>query len=124
MLNHRLKPNIESNFLHLSSSPPAGEYYWLEPANAFEPFQEYDVGLIALAFLQGSFAYGGWNFLNYVTEELVDPYVYVSSFSPSPVPCMLQKLPSHSPEWLLATGIWPISKLLVAISVISGHIPV
>lgn len=54
---------------------PVGEYYWLEPANAFEPFQDYDVGLIALAFLQGSFAYGGWNFLNYVTEELVDPYV-------------------------------------------------
>ncbi|TNN71991.1 Large neutral amino acids transporter small subunit 2 [Liparis tanakae] len=53
-----------------------GEYYWLEPANAFEPFQDYDVGLIALSFLQGSFAYGGWNFLNYVTEELVDPYVY------------------------------------------------
>lgn len=52
-----------------------GEYYWLEPVNAFEPFQDYDVGLIALAFLQGSFAYGGWNFLNYVTEELVDPYV-------------------------------------------------
>uniref|UniRef100_A0A8C9VCC0 Solute carrier family 7 member 8a n=1 Tax=Scleropages formosus TaxID=113540 RepID=A0A8C9VCC0_SCLFO len=51
-----------------------GEYYWLEPAHAFESFQEYDVGLIALAFLQGSFAYGGWNFLNYVTEELVDPY--------------------------------------------------
>ncbi|KAJ8386890.1 hypothetical protein AAFF_G00164870 [Aldrovandia affinis] len=51
-----------------------GEYYWLEPAHAFEPFQDYDVGLIALAFLQGSFAYGGWNFLNYVTEELVDPY--------------------------------------------------
>lgn len=55
--------------------PIVGEYYWLEPANAFEPFQDYDVGLIALAFLQGSFAYGGWNFLNYVTEELVDPYV-------------------------------------------------
>ncbi|XP_028845973.1 solute carrier family 7 member 8a isoform X1 [Denticeps clupeoides] len=52
-----------------------GEYYWLEPVNAFEPFQKYDVGQIALAFLQGSFAYGGWNFLNYVTEELVDPYV-------------------------------------------------
>uniref|UniRef100_A0AAY4D5Q4 Large neutral amino acids transporter small subunit 2 n=1 Tax=Denticeps clupeoides TaxID=299321 RepID=A0AAY4D5Q4_9TELE len=51
------------------------EYYWLEPVNAFEPFQKYDVGQIALAFLQGSFAYGGWNFLNYVTEELVDPYV-------------------------------------------------
>lgn len=52
-----------------------GDYYWLEPVNAFEPFQDYDVGLIALSFLQGSFAYGGWNFLNYVTEELVDPYV-------------------------------------------------
>ncbi|KAG9327872.1 hypothetical protein JZ751_018445, partial [Albula glossodonta] len=50
------------------------EYYWLEPSNAFESFPEYDIGLIALAFLQGSFAYGGWNFLNYVTEELVDPY--------------------------------------------------
>ncbi|KAG8455401.1 hypothetical protein GDO86_001553 [Hymenochirus boettgeri] len=51
-----------------------GEYYWLEPKNAFENFQEPDIGLIALAFLQGSFAYGGWNFLNYVTEELVNPY--------------------------------------------------
>uniref|UniRef100_A0A3Q3X662 Uncharacterized protein n=1 Tax=Mola mola TaxID=94237 RepID=A0A3Q3X662_MOLML len=47
-----------------------GNYYWLEPAHAFETFQDYDVGLIALSFLQGSFAYGGWNFLNYVTEEL------------------------------------------------------
>uniref|UniRef100_A0A8C3YP54 Solute carrier family 7 member 8 n=1 Tax=Catagonus wagneri TaxID=51154 RepID=A0A8C3YP54_9CETA len=51
-----------------------GQYFWLEPKNAFESFQELDIGLIALAFLQGSFAYGGWNFLNYVTEELVDPY--------------------------------------------------
>ncbi|XP_006835502.1 PREDICTED: large neutral amino acids transporter small subunit 2 [Chrysochloris asiatica] len=51
-----------------------GEYFWLEPKNAFENFQQPDIGLIALAFLQGSFAYGGWNFLNYVTEELVDPH--------------------------------------------------
>ncbi|MBN3326165.1 LAT2 protein, partial [Atractosteus spatula] len=51
-----------------------GQYYWLQPSQAFESFVEPDVGLIALAFLQGSFAYGGWNFLNYVTEELVDPY--------------------------------------------------
>ncbi|XP_023149956.1 large neutral amino acids transporter small subunit 2 isoform X1 [Amphiprion ocellaris] len=50
-----------------------GHYYWLEPAHAFETFCDYNVGLIALSFLQGSFAYGGWNFLNYVTEELVDP---------------------------------------------------
>uniref|UniRef100_A0A8C5RLK4 Solute carrier family 7 member 8 n=1 Tax=Laticauda laticaudata TaxID=8630 RepID=A0A8C5RLK4_LATLA len=51
-----------------------GEYFWLEPKNAFEFFQAPEVGRVALAFLQGSFAYGGWNFLNYVTEELVDPY--------------------------------------------------
>ncbi|KAM6202556.1 large neutral amino acids transporter small subunit 2 [Rhynchocyon petersi] len=51
-----------------------GQYFWLEPKNAFEYFQKPDIGLVALAFLQGSFAYGGWNFLNYVTEELVDPY--------------------------------------------------
>lgn len=54
-----------------------GEFFWLEPKNAFENFQEPDIGLVALAFLQGSFAYGGWNFLNYVTEELVDPYKWV-----------------------------------------------
>uniref|UniRef100_A0A665X1M8 Large neutral amino acids transporter small subunit 2 n=1 Tax=Echeneis naucrates TaxID=173247 RepID=A0A665X1M8_ECHNA len=51
-----------------------GHYYWLEPVHAFETFRDYDVGHVALSFLQGSFAYGGWNFLNYVTEELVDPY--------------------------------------------------
>lgn len=31
------------------------------------------VGQVALAFLQASFAFSGWNFLNYVTEEVVDP---------------------------------------------------
>ncbi|KAK5888638.1 hypothetical protein CesoFtcFv8_014712 [Champsocephalus esox] len=51
-----------------------GHYYWLEPEHAFETFRDYGVGQIALSFLQGSFAYGGWNYLNYVTEELVDPY--------------------------------------------------
>ncbi|KAJ4937239.1 hypothetical protein JOQ06_001818 [Pogonophryne albipinna] len=51
-----------------------GHYYWLEPEHAFETFRDYGVGQIALSFLQGSFAYGGWNSLNYVTEELVDPY--------------------------------------------------
>ncbi|XP_038820261.1 large neutral amino acids transporter small subunit 2 [Salvelinus namaycush] len=51
-----------------------GKYYCLEPVHAFETFQPYDIGQIARSFLQGSFAYGGWNFLNYVTEELVDPY--------------------------------------------------
>ncbi|GLG95853.1 Large neutral amino acids transporter small subunit 2 [Gryllus bimaculatus] len=33
-----------------------------------------DVGSYALAFYSGLFAFGGWNYLNFVTEELQDPY--------------------------------------------------
>lgn len=36
------------------------------------------MGQVALAFLQASFAYSGWNFLNYVTEEVVEPRKYVT----------------------------------------------
>ncbi|XP_077376262.1 asc-type amino acid transporter 1 [Festucalex cinctus] len=50
-----------------------GYYDALVPSAAFEFSQEPSVGQIALAFLQASFAYSGWNFLNYVTEEVVDP---------------------------------------------------
>ncbi|PSN48047.1 Y+L amino acid transporter 2 [Blattella germanica] len=40
-----------------------------------EPFEgRYTVGSIAVAFYSGLFAFGGWNFLNFVTEELQDPY--------------------------------------------------
>ncbi|XP_019873715.1 large neutral amino acids transporter small subunit 2 [Aethina tumida] len=34
----------------------------------------YDVSTVALSFYSGLFAFGGWNFLNFVTEELQDPY--------------------------------------------------
>ncbi|XP_054625781.1 solute carrier family 7 member 10a isoform X2 [Dunckerocampus dactyliophorus] len=50
-----------------------GYYDALVPSAAFEFHQEPSVGQIALAFLQASFAYSGWNFLNYVTEEVVEP---------------------------------------------------
>ncbi|XP_048886050.1 large neutral amino acids transporter small subunit 1-like [Brienomyrus brachyistius] len=34
----------------------------------------WDVGDIGLAFYNGLFAYGGWNYLNLVTEEMIEPY--------------------------------------------------
>ncbi|XP_026900406.1 asc-type amino acid transporter 1 isoform X2 [Acinonyx jubatus] len=50
-----------------------GHFEELTPSNAFDFWMTPSVGHLALAFLQGSFAFSGWNFLNYVTEELVDP---------------------------------------------------
>ncbi|XP_022069736.1 LOW QUALITY PROTEIN: solute carrier family 7 member 10a [Acanthochromis polyacanthus] len=50
-----------------------GHYDALRPSVAFEFSEDPSVGQIALAFLQASFAYSGWNFLNYVTEEVVEP---------------------------------------------------
>ncbi|XP_010847242.1 PREDICTED: asc-type amino acid transporter 1 isoform X2 [Bison bison bison] len=50
-----------------------GHFEELRPSNAFDFWMTPSVGHLALAFLQGSFAFSGWNFLNYVTEELVDP---------------------------------------------------
>ncbi|XP_076322301.1 large neutral amino acids transporter small subunit 2-like isoform X1 [Tachypleus tridentatus] len=41
--------------------------------NAFEGTTT-EPGYIALAFYSGIFSYAGWNYLNFVTEELKDPY--------------------------------------------------
>lgn len=40
------------------------------------PFQDTqtDPGKIAVAFYSGIFSYAGWNYLNFMTEELRDPY--------------------------------------------------
>ncbi|KAJ3597125.1 hypothetical protein NHX12_003525 [Muraenolepis orangiensis] len=51
----------------------SGNYGSLRPEVAFSMETAPSVGQVALAFLQASFAFSGWNFLNYVTEEVVDP---------------------------------------------------
>lgn len=35
---------------------------------------DYSSRNIGYAFYSGLFAFGGWNYLNFVTEELQDPY--------------------------------------------------
>ncbi|XP_061780345.1 asc-type amino acid transporter 1 isoform X3 [Nerophis lumbriciformis] len=50
-----------------------GNFEALSPQVIFSLDRTPSVGQMALAFLQASFAFSGWNFLNYVTEEVVDP---------------------------------------------------
>ncbi|XP_049869936.1 large neutral amino acids transporter small subunit 2 [Pectinophora gossypiella] len=55
----------------------SGIYYILigHTENFMNPFEgKYSAGNVALAFYSGLFAFGGWNYLNFVTEELQDPY--------------------------------------------------
>ncbi|XP_041078018.1 large neutral amino acids transporter small subunit 1-like isoform X2 [Polyodon spathula] len=50
-----------------------GETEYLLPKNAFKDTNT-DIGKIALALYSGLFAYGGWNYLNFVTEEMIEPF--------------------------------------------------
>ncbi|MCJ8734490.1 hypothetical protein PDJAM_G00236040 [Pangasius djambal] len=50
-----------------------GDTAALSPQNAFKGSNS-DFGNIGLALYSGLFAYGGWNYLNFVTEEMIEPY--------------------------------------------------
>lgn len=53
----------------------------LEKFQKFEkPFEntETDPGKLSVAFQSGIFSYAGWNYLNFMTEELRDPYKNLS----------------------------------------------
>ncbi|XP_072135827.1 large neutral amino acids transporter small subunit 1 [Mobula birostris] len=50
-----------------------GDTPYLEPKRAFEGTTT-DVGKAVLAVYSGLFAYGGWNYLNFVTEEMIEPF--------------------------------------------------
>ncbi|XP_029009465.1 asc-type amino acid transporter 1 isoform X2 [Betta splendens] len=106
-----------------------GNYEALAPPGAFSWDRAPSVGQIALAFLQASFAFSGWNFLNYVTEEVVDPRrnlpraIYISI----PLVTFVYTLTniayfsSMSPEELLSSNAVAVTfgeKLLGAFSVV------
>ena len=54
--------------------------FWFSLGKGFENFEnafdnsETEPGRIALAFYSGIYSYAGWNYLNFMTEELKDPY--------------------------------------------------
>ncbi|CAI9580821.1 unnamed protein product, partial [Staurois parvus] len=60
-------------FVQLGRVYSAGDVSTLSPEHSFDNTSN-DVGKWVLALYSGLFAYGGWNYLNFVTEEMIEPY--------------------------------------------------
>ena len=58
---------------HTTFSFPEGNTQHIDPKVSFKGSTG-NVFAYGLAFYQGLWAYDGWNQLNYVTEELINPY--------------------------------------------------
>ncbi|XP_042157396.1 large neutral amino acids transporter small subunit 1 isoform X1 [Oncorhynchus tshawytscha] len=75
-LSSKQQPHSPPLHPHGSSSgriQTDGDTVNLLPENSFKN-SNYDFGNIGLALYSGLFAYGGWNYLNFVTEEMIEPY--------------------------------------------------
>ena len=51
-----------------------GNTTYISPAAAFKGYEEIKIGGVILAFYSSLYAYGGWNYLNFITEEMQNPH--------------------------------------------------
>ncbi|KAL1428980.1 hypothetical protein MTO96_016722 [Rhipicephalus appendiculatus] len=105
-----------------------GEVGYLQ--NSFEG--EYSVGGISLSFYAGLFAFGGWNYLNYVSEELKDPnrnlpraiYIGITLVTVVYVMANVAYFTAVSPQEMLASPAVAVTFAQRTIGVVAWIMPV
>ncbi|KAL3208065.1 hypothetical protein MRX96_009662 [Rhipicephalus microplus] len=98
--------------------------------NSFEG--EYSVGGISLSFYAGLFAFGGWNYLNYVSEELKDPnrnlpraiYIGITLVTVVYVMANVAYFTAVSPQEMLASPAVAVTFAQRTIGVVAWIMPV
>jgi len=51
-----------------------GNTTYISPSAAFKGSEDVNIGGVILAFYSSLYAYGGWNYLNFITEEMQNPH--------------------------------------------------